>query len=334
MLYSPYAGFRDGWITCVAKASLTDGQTVTLTDSNGNIVWIGEWDTNGIITPGRTALDISTAVTATDCATVLANAVTANCPHLTVYSASTPTLYFVKNTRIGYLSVAVSGGITAFAPRGTFSSVSYTASGPEQGAFLPTFGSEGTDQSPSFGSLTGKNRINAVTTDTSPYSFFFVAFDNSAASSSAPTVIMMDRVSERPASSWDDAVLSAGNGLPSYVENGSVRAHAWIGPASSRGWGSVQPMETTSDGSNVLVNPAGPTDPWTQQSAPQPVQYVRRPVSTQGGPGQYGWTGKSLLLAWNTSDQAYGDLLNTTATGDRACFSLFSIPWNNTPIVQ
>lgn len=343
-MYSPYAGFRDGWITCVAKASLADGQTVTLTDSNGGIVWVGEWDTNGIVTPGRTPLDISTATTAVECAAVLAAAVTANCPNLTVISTSTPTLYFVKTVRTGYLSVAVSGGITAFAPRGTFAPVAYTASGAEQGIF---FGG-GTDQSPTFENFlgtAGTYRLNGCTVDSVPYTFAFSMHNSTT--NTVFTSFFMDRVSPKPDNSWDDAVLGAansvaGSGLPytSQMNQELGRMSAWVGDASSKSWGAVVSMYFAYFGgvsgatATTSIPNSVPADAWTTQNVPQKLSYFRRPAAALGHP-IYGWVGNSTVFAWNSATRNISDLLDTPITGGRACFGNISMfPWNNTAVTQ
>ena len=74
-----------GTITCVAKADLVDGETLTISDGTHSVVF--EFDVTGDgVTSGRTAVDVSAATTAADVAAVLHGVINGITTGLTVTS--------------------------------------------------------------------------------------------------------------------------------------------------------------------------------------------------------------------------------------------------------
>lgn len=84
------AAAATGTITCVAKASLVDGETITISDGT-NAATVFEWDVNGTGVEGTNVqVDISAVTTAQECATALRAAINGVTTTLTV-TAGAPT---------------------------------------------------------------------------------------------------------------------------------------------------------------------------------------------------------------------------------------------------
>lgn len=334
ILYSKAAGFRDGWITFVAKASLTDGQTIIMTDGDGNTETF-EWDVAGNgVTGGRIQVNVSTDTTADQCAARFVTALGTSTLNLTAITTSTPTIYFQKTNRTGIMTITVSGGITAFAPSATRLPVAYADQKIVWGG--------GTDTTPTFTDLlpaAGTYKQNASVNGSAPYHHWMVL--STSATGVITAHLFLDRVEDAPVGEEDDVVWSVATTSPcnviSLAREYATGTNAWLGTSTAAGWGSVTAnywLCRISGPSNQQVVPLNEAiDPFTSQDTPEVLYWLRRPGSLAGNPGPYGRKGSSTMIKWNGLVRPIGNIVSVDATGDHFCADSVSLAgWDNTAV--
>lgn len=345
-LYSARAGFRDAWITFPARASITNGHTLIITDGDGHTVTF-EWDTvGGRSTGGRTMLDVSAVTTAAQVAAVFVAAAGTTALAFSYVSTSTPTIYCVKTNRTGISSVTPSGSIAAaaYAPSGSNLPAAYA-----DWQFIPNMGS-GTLPALTYATAvlptSGTILWNGVASDTAAPWFWLAG--HTSGSGSLQRLFVFDRAANRPQYAWDDVVAGFATGSPVHAgwwmdRTATTNLRAWVGGPSQAGaawckvggygighyvlWGFVPGFVGTI-----------PNDPWTSKDLPGVVMWQARPSELSGLPGPFGPVGESSIFQSPGLSRAPCDLQSYAATGDRVYLgtsgsaTTTAAGWDNTTV--